>query len=251
MITRVTEAGQLNALANDPSIRPWIADMGDGIINLSKTAADPNNICLLGEWGGFVCFKYFPGSYEFHTMILPEGRGEWAYAFAQAGARYMFCATDAIELLTRIPRGHFAAAALTQKMMFRHQFTTPAECRFRGKLVECSIFGLTLQDWASFAPGFHDRGSEVHAWLNARCKGEPHPPDRDHNQVVGIAMTMAEMGQPQKAVTWFNRWAYAARHDPIELVSTDPLCIRFDAGELRMKDGQLAIQPCRIMQSSP
>lgn len=242
ILERVNNADLLNRVVNHPAVRPWVVDdTHDGELDLSAQVADPNNICLAGEHGVFLCFRYFPCFYECHTQVLPSGRGAWTVEFAKAGAHYMFTATDCIEILTRVPKGHLAATALTRYMQFRPQFTTPPETRFRGKIVPVTVYSMTIQDWALRQDSLAIKGAEFHDWLNRQVAvGTPHPPDPDHNLIVGVALSMIEAGRPAKGVSWYNRAAFAARHPPVALLSIDPPTVRFDAGVLTMgKGGEL------------
>ena len=244
MISIQTTPDFANAVLNDPSVRPDVADMGEGRIDVTSCIGNPNYLILGGENGVFFVVKLFEGIWEVHTAVLPQGRGEWALQFAQAGARHMFTATDCAEILTRVPEGHAAAAALTHKMGFRHQFWTPPECLFRGKRVPCAVSSLTLQDWSLRVPETEEKGARFHDWLNRSLRGQPHDPDPDHNRVVGVALDMIYAGQIAKGLTWYNRWALTARHPPVTLVGADPLRIKFDAGLLTMQNGAISVEPC-------
>lgn len=245
MIERTTDAAAVNRILNHPVVRPWIAEMAEGEVDVSATVANPNNVCLLGEFGCFVCLKYDAGIYEVHTAVVPEGRGAWARSFAEHGSRYMFTATDAVEILTRVPAGHEAAKSLTERMGFRWQFDTLPECRFRGALVPVSIWSLTLQEWSVRAAWIEAEGERFHEWLNRQVgEGEPHPVDPGHNRVVGATLAMFRAGMVQKGVAWYNRASIAARHKTIALLAADPPQIRFDAGILTMEDGNVRYAPC-------
>lgn len=242
-IERATSAERINAILNHPDVRPWVADVAEGKLDVSAQVADVGNVCLVGEHGAFFCFKFFPGTYEVHTQILPEGRGKWARDFAVAGAHYMFTETDCVEILTRVPEGHVSAAALSRAMGFRVQFSTPPECLFRGKRVPCTIYALTLQDWSLSVS--EEQGAAFHEWLNQQVTvGQPHDPDPDHNRIVSIALDMIKGGQVMKGVIWYNRHAAACRHEPVALLSLDPVRVRFDAGILTMESGEIRFEPC-------
>jgi len=242
MIRRATDAEFLNRVLNHPEIRPWIADPSQGTLDMSAAVANPANVCLTGTHGVLFFFKYFDGYYEVHSQVLPEGRGEWAKEFAEQCVRFMFSATDCVEILTRVPQGHVAAAALTRAMGFRPQFVTPPECRFLGAMVRCSIHALSLADWVLRAPGLAERGAEFHNWMNARIPGKAHGRDDDHNRMVGAALDMAMSGQVAKGVLWYNRYAFAARHKPVALINLDPVQIRFDAGVLTIENGEMRLE---------
>lgn len=245
MIRRTQDAEQLNRIVNHPDIRPFVADMSVGELDLSPQVANAANICLVGEFGAFLCFKFYEGCYEVHTQVLPEGRGEWTRRFAETGAHYMFTATDCVEILTRVPEGHMPALALTKTMGFRRQFTTPPEVLFLGNRVTADIWSLTIQEWAPRAEGVEAKGGAFHDWLNRQVEGgKPHPPDSDHNRIVGITLDMMRAGQIAKGVVWYNRWAFAARHPAISLVGMEPPQVRFDAGILTLEGGAIRFEPC-------
>lgn len=250
-IWRDTDAGALNQLLNEPEVRPWVADAAEGVLDVSRQAADPNNVLLMGEHGGCMFFKLMPGIYELHTQVRPEGKGAWLKMFGAAAAHWMFTRTDAYEVLTRIPTSHAAAVGAARMMGFRHEFTRPAEeCKFRGESVAVAVYGRRVQDWMAEAPGLVERGAWLHAFFAEEAKrlnlAEPmHEDDENHNRYAGAAFEMALGGQPIKAVMAYNRWALASRHATVALVSVDPPTIRFDIGLLKLAEGKLeVVLPC-------
>lgn len=104
-LQRSFDSDFVNALANDESVRPFIG--GDITQPLDFTLALENtlNIALMGEHGGFLMAWSAPGVYEVHTMVRPEGRGEWAAEAAQIARGIMFDAYDATHLWTRVEQG--------------------------------------------------------------------------------------------------------------------------------------------------
>ena len=214
--------------------------LSEGVLDLSARIDDA--IVLQGEHGAFIVFRYGVGTYECHSLFLPDGRGEWGHEFALAGLEWIFCRTDCIDLLTRVPQGHIGAKTLARMVGFEHEFVTPPECLFRGQRVPCSIRNLTLQRWAVRSTYMAERGAKFHDWMNGSLAGEPHAPDPDHNRVVGITLAMFEGGQAGKATAFYNRWATAARHEGITLLSREPPQISFDAGVLTLVDGEIRLE---------
>lgn len=238
MIERTTDSQFLNRVLNDPAVRPWVADVADGVLDMTPALANPENVLLAGEHGCFFFYSYGGGLFEVHSAVLRSGRGEWAKAAAKQVVEHMFTATDCVEILTRIPQGHIGAKTLAETTGFRHQFTTPPDCLFRGELVPAHIYSLTLQEWWVGAEGMERRGADFHAWLNSKVgngHGEPHPTDPAHNQIVGVAVAMAMSGRVRKGVVFYNSRCTAARHATIVLVSESQ--IRFDAGLLTFANG--------------
>lgn len=247
MIAPTKDAGFVNAVLNDAAVRPWVADLGEGAIDLTSALQTPKVTALRGEHGIFIVIQLDAGIYEVHTATLQSGRGAWSRVFAAEGASYMFTRTDAVELLTRVPATHEAARRLTLDAHFRLQFTTLPECRFRGELVPVEVYSLSVQDWANAAPDMERRGEEFHQWLNrqvASDSGPPHASDPAHNRAVAVAIDMICGGQIAKGLVWYNRWAVESRHPLITLLGVDPVQVSFDAGVLTMsQNGAIRYEP--------
>lgn len=89
MLRRCFDADTINALVNDPSIRPHIGGDGESPLDLSAAVADRQNVFLMGEHGGFAFTWSAPRTYEVHTFILPEGRGPAALELALTARGWM------------------------------------------------------------------------------------------------------------------------------------------------------------------
>jgi hypothetical protein len=234
-VERHLHAGFLNEIANDPHVRPWIAP-GKEALDLSFQVANKNNVLLAGELGCCMFLKMMPGVYEVHTQVRKEGRGEWTNALTAACAHKMFLQTDAYEIMTRVPAGHIAAKAAAVSAGMRYDFTREKECLFRGTMIDVHIYSFRIQDWLPNAPvsvsdagrTFHDRLHEEAERLGV--KDPAHADDDNHDLYVGAAVEMVRHGQPIKAVLTYNRWAIASRHEPITLVSLDPVTVKIDHG---------------------
>ena len=102
MIERTTDADRLNALVNDPSIRPHVGGDPEQPLDLTAAVNNHDNYWMLGNHGGFGFVWTAPRTYEVHTFILPEGRGHAAYALAME-ARAFMASEGATHLWTRVP----------------------------------------------------------------------------------------------------------------------------------------------------
>jgi hypothetical protein len=249
-VWREFSAKQINQVLNHPAVRPDVADLGSGVLDLSPVLANKNNILLMGQYGGCLCYCAQPGLYEVHTQVLPEGRGEWALAFVRAGARWMFTHTGAYEIMTRVSHGNVAAKALTIAAGMRHEFTRDDGPSFRGSNPPCDIYSYRIQDWVQRAAGLVESGQYLHERIQAEAKRlniatELHADDENHNRYAGAALEMVLGEQTKKAVLFYNRWAVAARHPLIALVSEQPPVIRFDIGLMTLRGGEIEVmQPC-------
>jgi hypothetical protein len=207
------------------------------------------------------------GVFEVHTHVLPEGRGEWSDLFIQAGIRWMFTHTEAFEIMTRVPRGHLSAKALTVRSGMSYEFTADHPYQFKGENVAVDIYSLRLQDWAAHGPELEETGRWLHQrfaeegerlglvgeWQGpAKAEGVRWGPLHDdmpsHNRYVGLAYHMAAGGNPARGVLMYNRWALIS-HRPrnllCRLVSVDPPTIWFDHTTLTLLpdgDVQMSLQ---------
>lgn len=106
------DADRINWFANHPEIRPHIG--GSGPLDLSAITVDPN-VALFGEHGGFCLSWTAPNTYEIHTLILPEGRGAWAFDWAARSIEYMV-SIGAERLWTRVHPDARHTAIFTRQM---------------------------------------------------------------------------------------------------------------------------------------
>lgn len=252
MIYRAADAIRLNEILNHPAVRPWVA-LGDGVLDLSEAVANRRNHVLIGEYGAICFFLLQQGVYEIHTQILPEGRGTRAVDLTAACAKYMFTRTDAYELVTRVPREHRAAAALSVASGLRKEFTISGAARFRERITDADVYSLRVQNWAARAPGLVERGK----WLHRRMAQEAErlglqvnlheDDDESHDRYAGAAAEMAFGGQSVKGAALYNRWVSLARHmrdgklQFVEVISTEPVIARFDLGLMRFHQDDIEI----------
>jgi len=247
-VWREFDAVRLNAILNNPEVRPWVADAVEGVIDVSPNVASRDNVLLMGEHGGVLFFKLTNGIYEAHTQVMPEARGAWTLEMTRAAVYWMFTRTDAFEVLTRVPQGHIAAKGAAEATGLSYEFTRPMELTFRGKVRDVHIHGLTIQKWATQADGLIDRGQWFHRRLAEEAKRlgitePPHEDDENHNRYVGAALEMAMHSQPVKAVQFYNRWATVSRHKPVQLVTFDPVVVKFDIGRLLIGSDDVEVVP--------
>lgn len=249
MIERAFNADGFNEILNDPFVRPDVADMSEGVLDVSTIVANTNNVLLMGEHGGQLLIRLLPGVYEVHTATTKEGRGDWITAFAWQSAQYMFTRTDCYEVVTRVPHKHFGADNLVARLGMRLEFVRPKGCVWRGQRQPARIWSYRIQDWIALHPsGLCDIGKGFHDFLHSEAnrlgiKDEPHPFDQDHNTYVGAVCEMIRNGQVYKGVNFYNRWALVARQPTIQLLQEkDPTIIKFDIGLLVFENGEVHVE---------
>lgn len=241
-IGREHHARRLNRVVNHPEVYRWVRGYATEPLDLSPTVANPANVLLMGEHGGVLFVAHQPGLYEAHTQVTPEGRGAWALAMVRAALFWMFTRTDAIEIMTKCPKGNLGARALARAVGGTKEFTARKGWVVDLDPVDADVFGLTLQAWARTADGLVQRGVWFHALLEAEFarhgKAEPpHEEDEDHNRAVGMAAEMMLGGQIGKALVFYGRAASLAGYGPIKLTSMNPLTIDIGTALLIVRDG--------------
>lgn len=242
-IYRDTNAARINEIINHPSVRATVADVEDGVLDVSNIVNNELNYVLIGEHGGIIIHCLIPGVYEVHTQILPEGRGPWTLDFLAAVQHYMFTKTDCFEGVTRIPHGHVAAKAAALAVGMTPEFQRPA-CRFKGRIVPVDVYSIDIMKWASTSPFLEEIGREFHdamqsQWEKNGGTEQVHDDDPNHNRYVGAALEMARGNQVLKAVSFYNRWARVSRHSGVQIVQAEPTVVEFDIGYLTVQNGQL------------
>lgn len=102
MLERSFDADRVNEIVNHPSVRPFIGHADGGDLDLAPLVHRDEHWFLIGEHGGFMLGWSAPNTREWHTFILPEGRGAWA-AKARAEAVEYARANGTRLLWSKIP----------------------------------------------------------------------------------------------------------------------------------------------------
>ncbi len=241
-----TDATRLNEICNHPEVYPWVRGPADTPVDMTEVVASGNTITLLGKHGGILFHHLQPEIFEAHTQMLPSGRGTWALECVQACLAWLYTRTDAMEVLTRCPKGNLAALALAKAIGGVKEFSNPKGWHKDGKPIPADIYGLRIQDWMRTAPGLVERGR----WFHDRLKAElakhgaeelAHPDDEVHDRYVGAAAEMMLGGQPIKGCILYNRWAVMAGYAPIFVASLNPLLVNIGNAVLAVNDGDFIV----------
>lgn len=253
LMRRVFNAEAVNAIANHAEVRPWLG--GRGELDFSAVAGNTDNICFLAEGAAFVCHKIGDGRYEVHSMALPSARGGFAIECVREGLRYMFCATDCVELVTRCPDGNRAALGFAREAGFQEIFRREA-CFDAGgeEPIGASYQSMTLDRWRGRDPVIASYGERFHEVISASDMGAAfiaHADDEAHDRAVGASMLMVLAGNPRKGVWAYNRWAIFAGYGSISLISEAPLVIDAAGVLVGPRGGEMEVLLCRELLSPP
>lgn len=247
-LERQTNAILVNSIVNHPSIYESVRGPIDGPLDMSACIDNPLNVALFCERGGLIFAHVMPGLYEAHTNVLPEARGAGSIAIVREALHYMFTCTDAVEIITRCPEGNRAALALAKRIGGIFEFCA-VQGWYRGReLIPADIYAMRIQDWMRDAPELPEMGEWFHRRLEHEFqrigrKDDVHPDDHIHDRYVGAAVAMIVGGQPDKAITFYNRFAAAANYAPISIVAREPLVIDIRNALVRIEG-----EDFRIMQ---
>ena len=244
-LRRTMDAARLNAVANDPAVRPYIG--GDGPIDLTALLANPENVAFETDGGGFVFAKLEFGRYELHTLFLEGHRGAGVLALFADATRYLFAATDCLEIVTKAPASNKPADFMARRAGFSVLFERDGAWADGSKVTYLS---LTLDRWIAQddaleaeGGGFHDLLAAAKAATGSALPVHPH--DAAHERAVGAAVLMLKAGNPQKACFTYSRWARLAGYAPVELLSVSPPLVDVRDAIITLQDAEIEVLLCR------
>lgn len=249
ILKRTMDATFLNGVANHADVRPSLG--GVGALDLSQTIADPKNVTLQGEYGGFVGVRLEPGVYECHSMFLREGRGGYALDAMREGLRYLFTRTDCIEVVTKAPEGNLAALGAARGMGFVVSFRLDKGWPLGdGQFGPVDCMSLPFKKWVAKDDAVQERGEWFHNRLEelttAQGKAIPvHYEELAHNRAAGASVLMFEAGNPVKATASYNLWAKTAGFPTMRLLSLNPVILDMDQVVIGISDGDMEVLRCQ------
>lgn len=236
LIGRERHARRINRIANDPSVYPFVAGRNNGLMDFTFAIQDESNILLMGRYGGFLFSQVWPGIYEVHPMILPEGRGEWSHEMGQCAMFWMFTRTECLEILAPVPEGNRRALAYAKQMGLQPSFTTGPRFPLNGKAMPLVVHSITLQDWLKDAPGVCERGEWVQHELTRFGLRLTTSESPDLYRQIGFAFECFLNGAAPKGVVFHHRWARLAGFEPCRLVSDKPVAVEFAGATIVLQD---------------
>lgn len=226
----------LNEIANQPDVRLWLE--GDGAIDLTPVLASTAHVALVNADGGFVYLASGGGVYEVHSIFRPGAKS--AVGAARESLRYMFTATDCVEVVTKVPLANRAAKGLALACGFDKLFLSGG----------AEYFSLTFARWRARDPEIEAIGHWFHAELEAAkiAAGSPlpiHADDEAHDRAVGASILMARAGNPLKAADTYSAWARLAGYAPINLISLHPPIFDVVDAIVQIHPDALEVLQCR------
>jgi hypothetical protein len=248
-VHREFSAERINAIVNHSEVRPWVGG-GTGTLDLTGIVADPRNVLLMAELGGLVFIELEPGLMEVHTQFLPEGRGASAITAVNDALWWIFTRTACTEVVTKVPAGNMAAAALVKRIGGRLRFRRENAWHTATGTVPVSYYSKTLDDWAADADGLDEIGHWFHEKLEhakeATTGAAPlHDDDAAHDRYVGATVAMIAAEHLAKGLGFYGRWAKLAGYGPIAAIATNPLVLDIGDALLAVHGDDFDVILCR------
>ena len=241
IMRRTCESEDLNRIANDQDVRPWLG--GDVPADFSTALDNIDNVALVSDFGGFVFFNHGAGRYEVHSLFsLSRPRQSAVHAMRDALV-YMFTSTPCVELVTKVPIDNRAARGLARLAGFEKRFDGT---RHWSRDVEKQIgfYGLNLESWVLRSRDALRLGQWFHValeTLKTATQSPAHPEDGVHDHIVGATIEMLRSGLLWKAVSFYNQWASWAGYEAINVLSEKPMVVEFDHMRIEIMSNRIEV----------
>lgn len=233
----------LEALANDPEVRPWLGGNLEEPIRLEDLISRPGNYAFVNTEGGFVVHLLAPGLYECHTIFRPGWSVNIKNVFhlLWEAQEFMFVETDCMDICTKVLDGNERADRLAKVAHFTEKYARNG----------VSYRNLSLDAWAdACSTRLRAEGASFHERIGAAKAAagvvEPqHEEDPHHDQYVGLASLMVKAGNVAKGVDQYNRWAVMAGYAPISVLWNQPVVIHTGDAVIAIRNGDMEVLRCR------
>lgn len=166
----------LGAVMRHPDVWPWMVPDHRIDDDLDLATIFDQGIGLEFEGGGFFFHRLGDGVFEVHTLFLPGSKH--AFEAAQAAATYMFCATECMSIVTKVPEDNVPAWKLTERMGFALDYTRAKAYTRKGVEHDVRHYSLDMPSWMT--------RQQSPSWVAQMC---------------------AELGDPGKGQRALYRWA--------------------------------------------
>lgn len=234
-------AQKLNEIVNSPGVYEWVAQPGQGELDLGELVRNPAHVLLVEGDAALLFVQLEPCVYEVHTQALSSARGAPLVALVHKALHWMFTRTDAMEVWTQVPEGNKGALGLVRAIQGEREFTRSKVWPTRSGPVDSTYYSMRVGRWIRTSPLLELRGWEFHEALVAKKRAlghtEPlHEDDSYHDRMVGATWDMFVGGQVDKAATLYNRWARIAGYATISLLSRAPVIVDIQDSILALSD---------------
>jgi hypothetical protein len=235
------DAAEYERIFRHPSVVADVLQPGDEPVDLAPILDNPANVGFLFDGCCFLADSVEPHIYELRSAALPEADFEYTLAAAITVIRWMFFASPALELLTRVVHGNREGKELVAKLGFSHEFRREGVWKSKSGPRSIDYFALRYPDWVKQQTWLRTSGEWFHSLAGH------HADDRDpvRDTYIGAAVETLLAGQSDKAVALYNRWARFAGYEPISIISHEPLTLNLGPRRLIVDDGKIEVATCQ------
>lgn len=135
------DVNAINALMNDPSIKPWICGNLVGVLDISPLVNE-KNIFFVDEHGGCALIYMSDGIYDLHSFVLPSGRGRWVKKNFDAVKGWMFANTNCERIITLCPTNNGMAVGAARFCGFKKYGTIANAWEHDGEIYDIDTYVL-------------------------------------------------------------------------------------------------------------
>ena len=147
-VHRATNAKALNAILNDPSVKPYVS-MFAGTIDATALVKDTNNVTIMAAGGGCLFHNIGRGQYVVHAQFVEGRRGKYALSVCRQAVAWLFKNTAALEILAFIPVTAPHSAVIARYCGFEYRGLHPNAWPIPGGPLDAGFFVLPRSRWSA------------------------------------------------------------------------------------------------------
>lgn len=231
----------LTSILMHPQVRQWVSHDGAPPFDPTKYTAHAKSFAVLVDGGAWLAPCLERDTYGVHTALLPELRGQRALDAAAAALEFAFIHSDAQQLWTMVPANNVRAGWFAREMGFKPHSRREGVWRSEGQAWAMDYLRTDIDSWVVANTSMRRVGQAFHAFLEQNGQPAEHVEDPIHDRYVGLAYTLAHVGQVDKAQRVYNRYARACGYEPFDILSRSPLRINIHSHVLELDAGSVRI----------
>ncbi len=238
---RTFDSDRFNEIANHSDVRSHLG--GEGVLDFTELCGNVQNYCFLTDNldGGYLLQYIGDGTYIVHTIALKSARGTPMATLMAEGFKFMFTATDCMEIQTFVPDGNRAAERWTEFAKFKKTFRRENYFLLNGNIVGVQFYNMTYADWVYNSEECKKSGEEFHKFIESKLEHDNHPEDEIHDKFVGAAILCCEANNSGKGILQYNKWAMLAGYQPSKIISLTPLVINIGSAVLQSYNNSMEV----------
>lgn len=218
IINRTFDRDLVNGVVRHPEIYPYVTDANSPPaeeFDATQILLDNGNYALSVHEGDelmgvFLFTRITDTTYEVHTCLLPNCRGQKAAQAAQDVVHWMFARSFCNRIVTRCPDNNPRAKRFAQSAGLVVDYYLKDSFPSHDGVIGQSILSIDLNSWLR-KPNKRliDAGEKFRQSLE-RFTDEPRDQDEVHDTMIGLAVLLIQAGLNAKGMHIYNEWAVIA-----------------------------------------